>query len=45
MKMTEKQRERWAKTRQMGRVRFVWSAGVLGWGVTTAVTWSRFMAY
>lgn len=33
MGMTQKQREKWAKTRQMGRTRFVWLTGVAGWGL------------
>lgn len=40
MPMNEKQREKWAKTRQMGRTKFVLLNGVLGWGVSVAVGWS-----
>jgi hypothetical protein len=42
--MNPKQRERWAKTRQMGRTRFVWLVGVLGWGVSVGIGWSLAMA-
>lgn len=45
MKMTQKQCEKWAKIRQMGRRRYVWLFGVAGWGLTTAVFWSVLMAY
>lgn len=40
MPMTEKQRAKWAVTRQKGRTRFVLLNGVLGWGVSVAVGWS-----
>jgi hypothetical protein len=40
MAMSEKQREKWAKTREMGRTKFVLLHGVLGWGVSVAVGWS-----
>jgi hypothetical protein len=40
MKMTDKQLERWEKTRQMGRTRFIWLQGVLAWGVTVGVMWA-----
>ncbi len=29
--------EKWAKTREKGKQRFVLVNGVLGWGVTTAI--------
>ena len=29
--------ERWERTREAGRARFVWRAGVLGFGLTAAV--------
>ncbi|MHC6645037.1 hypothetical protein ACYTPF_00465 [Alteromonas sp. HB246098] len=32
--------EKWAKTREKGKQRFVLVNGVLGWGVTTAILWS-----
>ena len=38
--MTKKERERWEKVRKMGRTRYVWVMGVLGWGVTVGVAWS-----
>jgi hypothetical protein len=44
MKLTLKGRERWAKTRQMGRSRYVLWTGVVGWGVTTGVVWALSMA-
>jgi hypothetical protein len=40
MGVTQKQLEKWAKTRQMGRARYVWRYGVLGWGLATGVLWS-----
>lgn len=45
MKMNQKQLERWAKTRQKGRTRYVWFNGMLCWGVTTGVFWSLGMAF
>jgi hypothetical protein len=44
MKMTEKQLDRWAKTRKMGRAKFILFAGVLGWGVLTGALWAVAMA-
>ena len=41
--MTEKQFAKWAKTRKMGRERFIWLHGVLIWGISTAILWSIFM--
>jgi len=38
MRMTQQQAERWARTRQKGRKRFVWVHGVLGWGLPMAIT-------
>lgn len=35
--------EKWAKTREKGKQRFVLVNGVLGWGVTTAILWSVLM--
>lgn len=43
-KMTEKQLDRWEKTRRMGRPRFVLLVGVLYWGVLTGLLWSVAMA-
>jgi len=43
MKMNEKRLARWTQTRQMGRTKFIWLRGVLGWGVTTAVLSSLIM--
>lgn len=45
MKMTRRQLEKWAKTRQMGRSRYVWLFGVAGWGTTTGLLWAFFMAW
>jgi hypothetical protein len=35
--MSPKQVKRWARTRQMGRTRYVWLIGVLGFGLTLGV--------
>ena len=35
--------EKWAKTREKGKQRFVLVNGILGWGVTTAILWSVLM--
>ena len=35
--------EKWAKTREKGKQRFVLVNGVLGWGVTTAILWCVLM--
>jgi hypothetical protein len=40
MGMTPKQVERWAKTRKMGRTRYIWLSGVLVWGLTVGVLWA-----
>jgi len=45
MRMTQKQLEKWAKTRQMGRSRYVWLLGVGFWGLTVGVTWAVSMAF
>lgn len=45
MRMTRKQLEKWSKTRQMGRSRYVWRFWVLGWGIGTGVLWSILMAF
>jgi hypothetical protein len=44
MKMTDKQLARWEKTRRMGRMRYIWLVGVLGWGVATGSMWAIAMA-
>jgi hypothetical protein len=36
--------EKWAKTTALGRSRFVWLYGVLGWGVPTAILFSLIQA-
>ncbi len=45
MKMNRKQQERWERMRQLGRSRYIWRHGVLGWGVTVAIAWSLSMAW
>ena len=40
MGMTDEQLARWEKTRKMGRTKFVWLVGVLGWGVGTGSLWA-----
>jgi hypothetical protein len=44
VKLTEKQIARWEKTRKMGRARYIWLVGVLGWGVATGSMWAVAMA-
>ena len=44
MGMNPKQVERWARIRQMGRTRYIWLHGVLGWGLTVGVVWAVIMA-
>jgi hypothetical protein len=44
MRMSARQIKKWRQTRQMGRSRFIWVRGVLGWGVPTAIFWSFLMA-
>ena len=44
MAMNAKQAERWAKSRQRGRTRYIWVNGVLGWGVTMGLVWPIAMA-
>ena len=36
--------QKWTKTRQMGRWRFVFLRGAIGWGVPIALVWSAVMA-
>jgi len=44
MRMSQKQIEEWGKTRLMGRQRFIWVRGVLGWGFLTGILWSLVMS-
>ena len=37
--------EKWAKTREKGKQRFVLVNGVLGWGVPTAILWAILMEF
>ncbi|MBT3136341.1 hypothetical protein KL866_14790 [Alteromonas sp. ALT199] len=37
--------EKWAKTREKGKQRFVLVNGVLGWGVPTAIFWAVLMEF
>ena len=39
----EKRMQRWARTRAKGRKRFIVIYGVLGWGISTAISMSVFM--
>lgn len=45
MSMRPKQFEKWTETRKMGRSRFIWLYGVLGWGLIAGVPWSVLMAF
>jgi hypothetical protein len=45
MRMTQKNLEKWAKTRQMGRSRFVRLYWTLGWGLTTGAVWGVLMGF
>lgn len=38
--MNEKQRLNWEKERAKGRKTFIWLYGILGWGVTMAISFS-----
>lgn len=38
--MNDKSAEKWAKFRELGRSRFVWRYGILGWGLSTAILFS-----
>ncbi|MCK8824934.1 hypothetical protein [Fuchsiella alkaliacetigena] len=38
--MGEKGNQRWEEIREMGKKKFVWTHGVLRWGVLVAVAWS-----
>jgi hypothetical protein len=42
--MNQKQFERWAKTRQIGRTAHIWRCGVLGWGLPVGIIWAVAMA-
>ena len=35
----------WGQTRLMGRKKFIWVYGVLGWGLSVALPWSALMWY
>ena len=37
--------DKWAKTREKGKQRFVLVNGVLGWGVSTAILWALLMEF
>ena len=37
--------DKWAKTREKGKQRFVLVNGVLGWGVPTAILWAVLMEF
>jgi hypothetical protein len=41
----KQQLKKWAKTRQMGRTRYIWLYGVIGWGLATGVLWAILMAF
>ncbi len=41
--MNEKQAARWEESRKMGRMRFIITRGVVGWGIPVAVAWSTAM--
>ena len=43
--LTAEQRERWKKTRQMGRGRYTLIYGVLLWGVGVGFLWALAMAW
>jgi hypothetical protein len=45
MRITRKQLEKWSNTRQMGRSPYVRLFRVTGWGLTTGVPWSLWMAF
>ena len=38
--MGKKNDQKWKETREMGRKKFIWTHGVLRWGVLVAVIWS-----
>ena len=38
-------RQSWEQTRARGKWSFVWRAGVLAWGLTSAFIWSAVMAW
>ncbi|MDY6977129.1 MAG: hypothetical protein SVW51_13060 [Pseudomonadota bacterium] len=37
--------DKWAKTREKGKQRFVLANGVLGWGLPTAILWVFLMEF
>jgi len=43
--MNSRQRRKWAETRKMGRMRFIWIRGVLYWGVSTSILWTMLSFY
>jgi len=43
--MNTKNLQKWEQTRKIGEKKFVWTGGVLFWGMTTAVIWSVVMQY
>ncbi len=45
MRVSQKQLDKWAKIRRMGRSRYVRNHWVLGWGLTVAIVWSFWMAF
>jgi len=36
--------QKWARTREMGRAKYVWLYGVVFWGIVTGLVWSIIMA-
>ena len=44
MSMNAKRSQRWQRTRQMGRSRYIRLYGVLGWGLSTGIVWALVMA-
>ena len=45
MKRNGKSMARWERVRSMGRRRYIWLHGVVGWGVSVAFAWSLVMAW
>lgn len=44
MPMTTEQAEKWSKTRELGRSKYIWKYGVIRWGVVVGIVWSMAMA-